>query len=224
MAQMVQFGNNIVEAIDQFIAENVEFEAQVDAGLALLVEAYAHTVTGFAQKRSKGLNDPLQAFPELAWLIPVRRITGNYYSGWSDRQMGEKTWLVTNTSREAYFIEFGINHPNTGKKVGDTRVRIRRPVLKLSVQDAIEFYDGMGTMSRLVGDRWAMASAGSPALIGNNLYGQATIGVRPLAGDTGYSPGQTFIQGMNPVDNDAAAVSSAASDASSVADDLLSDI
>ncbi len=75
-----------------------------------------------------------------AWTIPVRRITQDYYHGWKHKKLGNARYMVYNASREAYFIEFGINHQATGL-VGSNgvRVRVRRPVMKLAVIKALNF-------------------------------------------------------------------------------------
>jgi hypothetical protein len=87
---------------------------------------------GIARKMSFGPFDPAENNPRLAWKIPVRRITGNYYLSWKVRSIRPGVWQLYNDSREAYFIEFGINWLGEGR-------RVRRPVRKLSLRRTMEF-------------------------------------------------------------------------------------
>lgn len=63
--------------------------------------------------------------------IPVRRITGEYYRGWKVRKIAPAMWMTYNDSREAFFIEFGINPRVTGA--------VRRPILKMSAIATLRF-------------------------------------------------------------------------------------
>lgn len=115
-------------------AEKVNFA--IDRATA----GYAVVSLGFAQKRSRGFLDPREQNPQWAWRIPVRRISGAYLLGWKVEHVGVGHWRTYNDSREAYYIEFGINHEGTGvTSSGGGRVRIRRPIMKLSVMDTIAF-------------------------------------------------------------------------------------
>lgn len=87
---------------------------------------------GIARKMSFGPSDPKMERPALAWKLPVRRITGRYYLGWKIRRRGPAHWELYNDSREAYFIEFGINWHGGNR-------RVRRPVRKLSLRKTMEF-------------------------------------------------------------------------------------
>ena len=80
---------------------------------------------GQARKMSFGPFDPSQSMPGEAWKIPVRQITGNYYISWKVRQIKPAVWQLYNDSREAFFIEFGINWLGAGR-------RVRRPILKMT--------------------------------------------------------------------------------------------
>jgi hypothetical protein len=86
----------------------------------------------FARKLSFGPEDPGQKDPALAWRLPVRRISGRYYMGWKVKQRGYANWILYNDTREAYYIEFGINWRGAGR-------RVRRPVRKLSLRQTLEF-------------------------------------------------------------------------------------
>lgn len=89
-----------------------------------------------------------------AWKIPVRRITGAYYAGWYAERLSPSVWMVSNKSREAYYIEFGINHAGTGLHSTGGRVRIRRPVLKLSVMEAMSFAAGTDFDIKAIAGLW----------------------------------------------------------------------
>ena len=65
--------------------------------------------------------------PALAGRIPVQRISGDYFAGWTQRKMGHARWMVYNDAREAWLIEYGIYQ------------RQRRPILKMSVIDMLRF-------------------------------------------------------------------------------------
>lgn len=85
---------------------------------------------GYARAMSFGPEDPSQRRPEYAWRVPVRRISGRYYVGWKVRRRGMGSWELYNDSREAYYIEFGINWLGEGR-------RVRRPIRKLSLRQTL---------------------------------------------------------------------------------------
>ena len=173
--------SNFFEAVDAFIADNYMIAEKVKLGMDMIVMGYAYATVSFAQKRSAGVIDPQMQNPAAAWKIPVRRITGAYYTGWRAERMLPSVWRVTNPSREAYFIEFGINHQaTTGRQdSAGNRVRIRRPVLKLSVMDTIAFAQASMADVKMVQSAWgggfSFTSAGSPALVGGELYSAGSI-------------------------------------------------
>lgn len=86
----------------------------------------------FARKMSFGPLDSSGGRSDLAWRTPVRRITENYYLGWKVKQVRPAVWQLYNDSREAYFIEFGINWLGAGR-------RVRRPVRKLTLRQTLTF-------------------------------------------------------------------------------------
>lgn len=96
-----------------------------------LVYVMALTNQGEARRMSFGPYEPAGHNTSLAWKLPVRRITQNYYLGWKVRQVKPAVWQLYNDSREAYFIEFGINWLGHGR-------RVRRPVRKLSLRRTME--------------------------------------------------------------------------------------
>lgn len=104
-----------------------------------IIGMYALISLAGAQKRSLGPVDPQMTRAAAAWKIPVRRISGMYFLGWEVKHMGIGVYMLTNNSREAYYIEFGINHVGTGAQGSNgMRLRIRRPVMKLSVLEALK--------------------------------------------------------------------------------------
>lgn len=84
-----------------------------------------------ARKMSFGPADPHGEDSALAWKLPVRRITGRYYLGWKVRPVAGG-WQLYNDSREAFYIEYGINWLGQGR-------RVRRPVQRLSLKKTMEY-------------------------------------------------------------------------------------
>jgi hypothetical protein len=97
---------------------------------------------GEARSMSFGPGDPSQTHPEEAWRLPVRRITNRYYLGWKIKQLRPGIVQLYNDSREAYFIEFGINWLGEGR-------RVRRPVRKLSLIRTMNFMLQTNAYSRV---------------------------------------------------------------------------
>jgi len=95
----------------------------------MLARFLSMMILGHAQKESFGpRHDPVRYAHPLSWMIPVPRITGRYYLGWKMRRIGWGRFIVTNTSREAFYIEFGLHrNPWTGER---SPRRVRRPVMK----------------------------------------------------------------------------------------------
>jgi len=110
-----------------------EFETpqRIRSGMNELVFHMAVLNQGIAREMSFGPLDPTGSTTALAWKIPVRRITGTYYISWKVRQIKPAVWQLYNDSREAYFIEFGINWLGAGR-------RVRRPIRKLSLRRTLE--------------------------------------------------------------------------------------
>lgn len=97
-----------------------------------LVYAMALINQGYSRKMSFGPMDAGGKRSELAWQLPVRRITQAYYLGWKLRKVGPAIYQVYNDSREAYFIEFGINWRGGNR-------RVRRPVRKLATRQMMTY-------------------------------------------------------------------------------------
>lgn len=110
-------------------------ESEVPRNLAInmvkLTQLMATVNQGYARKMAFGPEDPGGRNSALAWRLPVRRITGRYYTGWKIRPVAGG-WQLYNDSREAYFIEFGINWLGGGR-------RVRRPVRKLSLRQTLDY-------------------------------------------------------------------------------------
>lgn len=83
-------------------------------------------------KRSSGPRDRRAKNSQLAWKIPVRRISSHYFQGWYVRRVAPGTWMVYNPTREAYYIEYGIHTSNR---------RVRRPIRKLALIATLKFAD-----------------------------------------------------------------------------------
>lgn len=108
-----------------------EVPLQLGQQMMKLTQVMAFVNQGFARKMSFGPEDPTGANSELAWKIPVRRISSRYYLGWKVRPV-RGGWQVYNDSREAYFIEYGINWLGGGR-------RVRRPVQRLSLKKTMDY-------------------------------------------------------------------------------------
>lgn len=160
-----QIDPSFFQQVREFIEDNRNSAKNFKFGMDAAVGLYAYTTLAEAQKRSAGPIDPQMRgtrlsghrfignsngevrrqpiYSSTAWKIPVRRISGAYFSGWYAKRISLGYWMVSNTSREAYFIEFGINHQGTGlSDSAGNRVRIRRPILKLSVLAAYNYAEG----------------------------------------------------------------------------------
>jgi len=126
-------------------------------GMNALVMLMARTNQAFAQEMSRGPNDPQERLNNAAWKLPVRRITSRYYKGWKVRRLAPGVWMLYNDTREAYYLEYGINHVGAGFTVsyrdGRTYIkgsrRVRRPVRKLSLIKTLKFMDTTRTGERV---------------------------------------------------------------------------
>lgn len=161
---MVEIQPLFFRQLEEFIADNARIAESVHWALDAVIMGYAYVTVGFAQKKSAGVIDPQEKNKAAAWLVPVRRISGQYYMGWRAERLAPSVWQVTNDSREAYYIEFGINHSGTGKASsgGGANVRVRRPILKLSIMEAVAFAAGSQFDIKAVASMWKMSSAHSP--------------------------------------------------------------
>ena len=119
-----------------------EVPSQLNFWMNELVFHMALVNQGIARKMSFGPADPGMKKPEYAWQLPVRRITGNYYISWKVRQVRPGVAQLYNDSREAFFIEFGINHFGEGR-------RVRRPIRKLSLLKTLDYMMATNTYDRI---------------------------------------------------------------------------
>jgi hypothetical protein len=125
---MFSFSRSTFDSIEQFLADNEGSMIKVQEGLDLLVRAMILVTKGYAQGRAAGPVAPRgRSVPALANRIPVQRITGAYFAGWTQRRVGNAHWMVYNDAKEAYLIEYGLHQ------------RSRRPVLKMSLIDMLRF-------------------------------------------------------------------------------------
>ncbi len=126
-------------------------------GMNALAMMMARTNQAFAMQMSRGPNDPQMRNPGSAWKIPVRRITGRYYRGWKVKRLAPGAWILYNDTREAYFIEYGINHLGGGSKVSGRggheynkgSRRVRRPIRKLSLIKTLRAVDSTHVNHRI---------------------------------------------------------------------------
>lgn len=161
---MVQIQPQFFRELEEFIADNALIVESVKWAMDAVIMGYAYVTVGFAQKKSAGVIDPQGLNKAAAWLMPVRRISGKYYTGWQAERLAPSVWQVTNNSREAYYIEFGINHSGTGKTSsgGGDKVRVRRPIMKLSIMEAVAFAEGSQFDIKTIAGMWNFSSGHSP--------------------------------------------------------------
>lgn len=116
-----------INAIEAYIRwAEFEVPSRLPRQMDNLVKLMAILNQGVAREMSWGVSDPQEKNPSAAWRLPVRRISGRYYMGWKVRSVRQGVAELYNNSREAYFIEFGINWLGAGR-------RVRRPIRKLSL-------------------------------------------------------------------------------------------
>jgi hypothetical protein len=121
-----------INALEEYIRwAEIEVPSQLPRQMDNLVKLMAILNQGVARGMSWGVSDPQEQNPSAAWKLPVRRISGRYYMGWKVRSVRMGVAELYNNSREAYFIEFGINW------LGADR-RVRRPVRKLSLHKTMK--------------------------------------------------------------------------------------
>jgi len=121
-------------AIDDFAADLQAAGRNLYPAMNALAKMLSYVALGAAQEMSAGPVDPLQTNREAAWKIPVRRITSHYYKGWKVRRMAPGWWQTYNDSREAFYIEYGIN-PRSARRP------IRRPIRKFAFVKTLRFVD-----------------------------------------------------------------------------------
>lgn len=165
------------EQIENFIADNIASIEKVNFGIDTLVRSMVLVTKGIAQEKSGGaVAANRRSNPALAYRIPVQRITGQYYAGWTLRRLGNGHWVLYNDTREAYLIEYGIN------------MRQRRPILKLSVIEMLRFIQTTKTADRFLANVLAPRrnAKGQFRSFSSRMQGTDTLG--GLAGPTGTLP------------------------------------
>lgn len=151
---------------------------KTNQGIDLLVRAMVLVIKGLAQKKSGGPVAPRhRSNPAMAYRIPVQRITGAYYAGWTQRRLGRAHWILYNDSVEAYFIESGMH------------MRVRRPILKMSLIGMLRFIQTTRTGDRFL--EWVLAprrdARGRFQSFHSRVIGSSTLG--GMAGPSGRLPG-----------------------------------
>lgn len=117
-----------IKSIEDFILDNKASRDKLHYGVDTLIRALASITLQEARNRSAGPVAPRhRSVAALAFKIPVQRITGAYYAGWTLRRVRNAHWMVYNDSHEAWLIEYGIHQ------------RQRRPILKMSVVAMLKF-------------------------------------------------------------------------------------
>jgi hypothetical protein len=147
--QLVRISDKTFNDIEDWMKAAEISGRNVRYGLNAFAMILARTNQAIAQEMSAGPVDPHGTMDSAAYKIPVRRITGRYYKGWQVKRLAPGVWMLYNASREAYFIEFGINHVGAGHEVtyrdGRTYIksgrRVRRPIRKLSLIKTMRFVD-----------------------------------------------------------------------------------
>lgn len=152
-----------LDQIEKYIRDFGHVQRNLQYGMNALAMYLARGHQGFAQAMSRGPMDsrrnmriltgrhfiagtsgPATPVPHyqsnLAWKIPVRRITSRYYQGWKVRRILPGVWQSYNDTREAYFIEYGI-HPSPR--------RVRRPIRKLALVKTLRWADNSRVSHRI---------------------------------------------------------------------------
>jgi hypothetical protein len=146
---------------------------------------------GYAQKYSAGMKrDPSDS--ARAWAMPVPRVTGRYFVSWRVTRLRRGTWMMTNDSREAFYIEFGIHrNPATGEV---SPRRIRRPVFKLSFIRTMEAVRSTAIAHRVWSDI-LIPRPGEPGRRTKNLiwYAQPSGRMNQWPTVIGHVAGQGFL-------------------------------
>jgi hypothetical protein len=114
--------------IEDYIQDNRYSIEKAKYGMDTLIRVLINVVQMEARKRSQGPVAPRwRSVPAFAYKIPVQRITGRYYQGWTIRRVRNAHWMLYNDAHEAWLIEYGIY------------MRVRRPILKQSFMAMLQF-------------------------------------------------------------------------------------
>lgn len=124
--------------IENFIKDNNASIEKVKYGIDMLARGMILVIKGIAQEKSGGPDSKGRSNPALANRIPVQRITGRYYAGWTLKRLGLGSYMLYNDAVEAYLIETGLYQ------------RVRRPILKLSLIGMLQFLENTRTEQRFL--------------------------------------------------------------------------
>lgn len=140
------------DSIEEWISAAQAAGRNISYGMNALAMLLAYTNQAFAKRMSAGPVDPQMKRRDAAWKLPVRRITSRYYMDWKVRRLAPGLWMVYNDSREAFYIEFGI-HPTGSLRSTEKGytyvVRVRRPVMKLSLKKTLRYADATKAGERI---------------------------------------------------------------------------
>lgn len=165
--------------IERFIDDNKRSIVKAHQGIDMLAQTMVMTIKGFAQAKSAGpVAANKRSNPALAYRIPVQRITGRYFAGWTQRRVRSGHWIIYNDAVEAYLIEYGIYQ------------RVRRPILKMSLIGMLRFVQTTRTGDRFFD--WVLAprrKQGRFQSFNSRLGGTNTIGGPFMNGPHGSLPG-----------------------------------
>lgn len=164
--------------IEEFMLDNKASIAKSKIGLDLLTRGMVLVIKGYAQQKSSG---PVAARhrsnPALAGRIPVQRISGRYFAGWTVKRLGHGHYIVYNDAVEAYLIETGLYQ------------RVRRPILKMSMLGMLSLLQTTRTGERFLD--WVIAprrnARGQFQSFGGRISGTSSLG--GMVGPTGSLPG-----------------------------------
>lgn len=142
--QGMQITLQSIRNIENFILDNQASRDKLHYGFDVLIRVLANIVRAEAMQRSAGpVAGRWRSNPALAYKIPVQRITGAYYAGWTLRRVRNAHWMVYNDVFEAWLIESGMYQ------------RVRRPILKMSVIAMLRFIQTTRTAESFVD--WVLA-------------------------------------------------------------------
>lgn len=193
----VRLTDDSIRALEDYVSwtKNVARHKlpQADNYLAMFLAMLSGS---YAQKYSAGMKrDPDDT--SKSWAMPVPRVTGRYLLGWRVQKIRNGIWMLTNDSREAFFIEYGIHrNPVTGEV---SPRRIRRPVFKLSLLRTLEHIHNTPLIHRIISSA-LVPRPGEPGRRTPNIkwsQSSGVMGIQPFvigAGEHGLlRGGQHFI-------------------------------
>lgn len=170
-----QITRNTFRNLEEWMADNEASIVKAKAGMDALVRLCILVTKAEVQKRSYGELAPHQrSNPALAYRIPVQRITGHYFAGWTVRRTA-RGWMIYNDEIEAYLIETGLYQ------------RVRRPILKMSVISMLRFIQSTKTADRFVD--WVFQPRRDPRGRFQSFNTRVAPTLSVLAGPVGKLPG-----------------------------------